>query len=226
MSAEYLQRTQKLVGDKINKLIDSSVLIVGLGGVGGCVFEMLARAGVGRLTVVDCDDFDITNLNRQILCTLKNIGKPKTNAAEARAKEIAPHCKIIKKYMRYTGQNDGLIFDTHFDYVADCIDSVTDKTDLILSCINRNIPVISAMGAGNRLTPQFKITDIYSTEYDGLARAVRKRLRAAGVKSLNVVCDSGIPQNVDGIPGTISYAPNASGCVMAQKIVTDLLCKE
>lgn len=222
------QRTEQLIGaEGVNTLAAASVLIVGLGGVGGCVFEMLARAGIGHLTVVDGDVFDESNLNRQILSESANIGKPKAAAAAARAERIAPACSVTALCMRYSAETADTILHPSFDYVADCIDSVADKTDLIVRCSRRGIPVISAMGAGNRLTPKFCITDIYDTTDDGLARVMRKKLRAAGIASLLTVCDAAPPLcSVSGAPGSISYAPNLSGCLMAQKIITDLLWNE
>ncbi len=127
--------------------------------------------------------------------------------------------------MRYCEQTADEIFSERYDYVADCIDSVADKTDLIVRCNKENVPVISAMGSGNRLKPRFTVTDVFSSSGDGLARVMRKRLREAGIKSLAVVCDTELPLKRDGTPGTVSYAPNMSGCVMAQHIVTELLCK-
>ena len=223
---ESHDRTVKLIGnDGLEKLAASSVLVVGLGGVGGCVFEMLARAGIGKITAVDGDVFEITNLNRQILSTVANAGTPKAIAAAKRAEEIAPHCVVNAKFMRYCEQTADEIFSKRYDYVADCIDSVADKTDLIVRCNKENVPVISAMGSGNRLKPRFTVTDVFSSSGDGLARVMRKRLREAGIKSLTVVCDTELPLKRDGTPGTVSYAPNMSGCVMAQHIVTELLCK-
>ncbi|MCI8595938.1 MAG: tRNA threonylcarbamoyladenosine dehydratase [Clostridia bacterium] len=222
-----LQRTEKLIGAaNLSKLVNSSVLVVGLGGVGGCAFEMLVRAGVGKLTVVDCDTFDETNLNRQILCTVLNIGRAKTEAAVLRAAEIAPDCRVEQKFMRYSNETAEQVFCERYDYVADCIDSVADKTDLIVRAVQSGIPVISAMGSGNRLAPRFEVKDVFKTSGDGLARVMRKKLREAGIKSLKTVCDAGLPIVADGVPGTVSYAPNAAGCLMAQQIVTDIIWKE
>ena len=226
MLAKSSDRTEKIIGtDGLNRLARSSVLVVGLGGVGGCVFEMLLRAGIGRITVVDGDRFEITNLNRQILSTVDNIGTYKTDAAVLRAKLVAPDCVVTEKRMRYNGETADEIFTEAFDCVADCIDSVADKTHLIVRSQSENIKIISAMGSGNRLSPDFKATDIYSTQGDGLARVMRKKLKEAGVKKLTVICDTGLPQSVAGTPGTISYAPNMSGLIMAKEIIGYLLCK-
>ncbi len=222
-----MQRTEKLIGaENQDRLKNSSVLVVGLGGVGGCVFEMLVRAGVGKLTVVDCDAFDETNLNRQLLCTVRNIGRKKTEAAVLRAAEIAPDCKVSGKFVRFSEETASDIFSERYDYVADCIDSVVDKTALIVRAKQSGIPIVSAMGSGNRIIPRFEVRDIFKTEGDGLARVMRKKLREAGISSLKTVCDAGLPEKLDGVPGTISYAPNMAGCLMAQQIVTDIIWKE
>ena len=154
------------------------------------------------------------------------MGISKTSAALLRAKDISPDCEVTAKQVRYCAQTKQDVFDSKYDYVADCIDSVNDKLDLIVYCKEKNIPVISAMGSGNRINPSFAVTDIYATSGDGLAKVMRKRLRDVGIKSLDTVCDKGLAEKIDGVPGTVSYAPNLSGCVMAQKIITELLCKE
>ena len=219
-------RTERLIGkDGVQTLRNAHVLIVGIGGVGGCVFEMLCRAGVGHITVADGDVFDETNLNRQLLSSVRLVGTPKTEAARLRAAEIAPDCVITPLNMRFDEQSADGIFAAKYDYVADCIDSVADKTALIVRCQAEGIPVLSAMGAGNRIQPHFVVTDIFKTQNDGLARSLRKRLRAAGIHTANVVCDESVPLSIDGAIGTVSYAPNMCGCVMAQKIITDLVWK-
>ena len=128
--------------------------------------------------------------------------------------------------MRYSKENSDKIFGERFDYVIDCIDSVNDKTDLIVNAKFRNIPIISAMGSGNRIKPDYKVSDIFSTQGDGLARVMRKKLREAGITALKTVCDSGLPLKTDGAPGTISYAPNIMGCIIAREVITDLLWKD
>lgn len=219
-----LERTQKLIGDAgVAKLAAASVLVVGLGGVGGCVFEMLVRAGVGSITAVDGDTFEESNLNRQILSTRDALGKNKAAVARERAHVINPQCAVYAVEKHFTAENAEEIFCRQYDYVADCIDAVNDKTALIVEANRRNLPILSAMGSGNRLSPHFVVTDIYKTANDGLARAMRKKLKEAGIARLNTVCDTGTPQKTDGAVGTISYAPNLMGCVMAQKIVTDLI---
>lgn len=227
-SSDRHARTRTLVGeDGMRKLHASSVLIVGLGGVGGCVFEMLARAGIGKLTVVDGDVFETSNLNRQILSSVRDIGTRKTQVAVRRAKEIAPDCTVVEKSIRYTADTAQAILCEPFTYVADCIDSVADKTDLIVRCNRLGIPILSAMGAGNRLQPHFAVSDIFATTHDGLARVMRKKLRSAGVTRLKTVCDA-TPSSVTAkdLPGTVSYAPNLMGCLMAQEIINDIVCNE
>ena len=222
----FSERTEKLIGENgVDRLKNSSVLIVGIGGVGGCVFEMLVRAGLGNITVVDGDVFEASNLNRQILSSKTNIGFPKTAAAVQRAKEISPQCRVTEKFMRFCIETADDVFDAKYDYVADCIDSVDDKTHLIMLCKQVGVPVISAMGSGNRVFPEFKVLDIYKTSGDGLARVMRKKLRQAGIASLKTVCDISPTEPCVGAVGTISYAPNLAGCVMAREIINDILWK-
>ncbi|MDE7394828.1 MAG: ThiF family adenylyltransferase [Clostridiales bacterium] len=218
------ERTARLIGEKgVRTLADASVLVVGLGGVGGCVFELLVRAGVGSITAVDGDVFEESNLNRQLLSTHSSLGKNKAAVAKARAAEINPACAVCAVEKHFTENTAQEIFSKSYDYVVDCIDSVPDKTALIVCAKRLGLPVISAMGAGNRLKPKFAVTDIFKTSNDGLARVMRKKLREAGVTQLKTVCDTGeaLPQN--GAVGTISYAPNAMGCVIAEEILTELL---
>ena len=220
------ERTEKLIGiNGVKRLKESHVLVLGLGGVGGCVFEMLVRAGVGKITAVDGDVFEESNINRQILCTYRDLGKPKAEVAKARAKLINPACEVRAVSLRYGESTRDQILIDSYDYAADCIDSVRDKTDFILECRKRGVPVISAMGAGNRLTADFTAADIFSTSGDGLARVMRKKLRDEGVTELEVVYSQDAALGVDGAVGSISYAPNAAGCTLAQRIILGLLCK-
>ena len=220
-------RTVRLIGPQGRDALQAAhVLIVGVGGVGGSVFEMLLRAGVGALTVVDGDVFDETNLNRQLLCTVNDIGRYKVHVAAERGASVRPQTRVTPMACRYTAASSETIFAAGpYTAVADCIDSVADKVHLIESAQQRQLPIVSAMGAGNRLQPQFAVTDIYRTANDGLARAVRTRLRRDGVKALKTVCDSGLPQASDGLPGSISYAPNMMGCLLAAEIIKDVLCR-
>lgn len=218
-------RNIPLVGeDGQRRLNGSNVLIVGVGGVGGYALEMLTRCGVGSFTIVDMDTVDETNLNRQILALHSTIGRAKTDVAFERMKDINPSVNILPLFKKFTKESEDEIFSLTYDYCVDAIDSVCDKVDLILACKRRGIPCISALGAGNRLTVGFEVKDIFDTSGDGLARAVRTRLRKAGVNSHKTVCSIYKP-DISGVPpASISYVPSAMGCVLAQEVIKDLLC--
>ena len=182
-------RTQLLIGaDAIKKLSESRVAVFGIGGVGGYVCEALVRSGVGHFDLIDDDKVCLTNLNRQILATRKTVGKHKAEVMAERMQEINPEADIrIHKCFFLPENTDDFPFD-EYDYVIDAVDTVTAKLELIMRCKEKNVPVISAMGAGNKLDAgRMKIADIYETQVCPLARVMRHELRKRGVKKLKVV---------------------------------------
>ncbi len=230
-------RTEYLLGRAaVERLSRAHVALFGLGGVGGAVLEALLRAGVGRLTLIDGDDISPSNLNRQIISLTDNIGRPKTEAAAARAALINPDCRVRTINAFYLpGDADALEINfSEFDYVADCIDTVSSKLDIITRADAAGVPVISAMGAGNKLHPElFELTDIYSTSVCPLARVMRRELRARGIKKLPVVYSREEPRQYAVTPapegdrgrippGSVSFVPPVAGYIMAGKIVTDI----
>lgn len=220
---DWQARTAGLIGSDTEKLAAAHVLIVGLGGVGGYCFETLVRAGIGRFTIVDGDRVDNTNRNRQILADTATVGLPKTEAAKARAVTINPAVQIRTFYCRFDAQTAGEILDTAYDCAADAIDSVKDKVLLVTECKRLSIPIVSAMGAGNRLDDDFTVTDLYQTKYDGLARAMRTQLKKRGITALPVVASARPPQKRDGCPASISYPPAVAGCKLGGAIIRSLL---
>ncbi len=217
------ERTKLLIGEKINVLNACHVAVIGLGGVGGCVFEMLVRAGVGEITAVDGDVFEKSNLNRQLLCTKRNLGKLKATVAVDRANEIS-NCKVHAIAKRFNETTLNEIFSANYDFIVDCIDSINDKVLLIKTATERNIAIVSAMGAGNRTECDFAITDVFSTTNDALARVMRKKLRDQNVTKLAVACDRlSLSRHKSGDVGSISYAPNQMGCVIAQYVISELI---
>lgn len=212
------------VGQK--KLFDSSVLLVGVGGVGGYALEMLVRSGIGKVTLVDMDCVDETNLNRQILALHSTIGKPKVEVAEKRVREICPQTQVTPLCRRFTAESAAeILFGKKFDYCIDAIDNVRDKTALILACRDAKIPCLSAMGAGNRLTAAFSVTDLFSTSDDGLARAMRRTLRKENIETHKCVCAQ-TSAEVNAVPvASISYAPALMGCLIAAEVIKDILCR-
>ena len=172
-------RTELLIGeDGINKLQNAKVAVFGVGGVGSFVVEGLVRAGVGHFVLVDDDKICLTNLNRQIIATRNTIGKYKVDVAKERILEINPNATVEIYQEFYMPNSESNILTEDLDYVVDCIDTVTAKIELVINCKKLNIPIISAMGTGNKLDPsKFEITDIYKTSVCPLAKVMRKELR-------------------------------------------------
>jgi len=232
----WMQRTNILFGpEKIHNLLNSHVLIVGLGGVGGMAAEMIARAGVGHLTIVDHDVVDTTNRNRQVPALFSTVGKYKAEVLAQRLKDINPDLNlIIKQEFLGEGNTYSLIQEGKFTYVVDCIDSLTSKCWLIRACIENNTPIASSMGAGAKANPScIYITDISDSKYDGFAAAVRRRLSKWGIKSgIPVVYSTEeidksrlihTPHQVKKtIVGTVSYMPATFGNFLASIVIRDL----
>lgn len=223
-------RTEALFGaEAMKRLKNSSVIVFGIGGVGGHTAEALVRSGIGKITLVDKDVFDETNLNRQIFSTADVIGKSKTEIAVKRLKNINPDCEIEGKDMFYLPKTSHLIDMTQYDYAVDAIDTVTGKLEIIINAKKAGIPVISSMGTGNKLDPQrLKITDIYKTDICPLARVMRRELKKRGVEALTVVYSDEKPYSKafdkDGKPLTASnaFVPAAAGILMASHVVYSL----
>lgn len=229
-------RTRRLLGDEaVERLSGASVLVVGTGGVGGYAAEMLARTGVGSLTLVDADDVAPSNLNRQIIALRDDIGKPKTELFKKRFLDINPRIKVdvINEFL--TPENVESIAGTGFDYVIDAIDTVAPKVSLIEFCMLNSVPVISSMGAGGRTDPtKIVYTDIWSTRDDGLAKAVRTRLKKDGMRRrLDVVASTEPPhtssiieldsRNKRSSYGTIASIPAIFGIYLANKVILNLI---
>lgn len=192
---EQFARTEMLIGSQgLEKLSKSCVAIFGVGGVGSYAIEALARAGVGKLVLIDCDNIDITNINRQIHATFNTIGESKVECMKDRILQINPNLEVTIHHEYYEKSKSEFLILDDYDYVIDAIDSVTSKLDLIEECNKRNIKIISSMGAGNKLDPtKFEVSDIYKTSVCPLAKIVRKELRDRDVKSLKVVYSKEIP---------------------------------
>jgi tRNA A37 threonylcarbamoyladenosine dehydratase len=186
---EEFSRTKRVLKDKTEKLENSHIAILGVGGVGGYVLEMFARLNVSDITIVDCDIFDEGNLNRQILSTTENIGKVKVDEAKKRVLLINPHCNVRAKNIKIDENNIDKILDEKYDYVIDCIDDVRAKIAVIKFCTKNDIPLICAMGTGNRYkNPEFVVDDLFKTSYDGLARKLRTELKKEHFNHKVMVC--------------------------------------
>lgn len=223
--SEFTARTETLIGkDKVDALKNKHVAVFGLGGVGGNLCEALVRAGIGAITLVDGDCIDITNLNRQLFATVDNIGERKVEAAKKRLLSINPNLDVITKDLFYLPENSSAIDVNDYDYIADAIDTVTAKLFLIEEAKRNSIPIISAMGAGNKLDPtRFEVSDIYKTSVCPLAKIMRKELKNRGIKSLKVVYSKEEAITNSRPPGSISFVPPVMGMIMAGEIIKDLI---
>lgn len=230
---DQFSRTARLLGEqKLKKLNKSTVAVFGLGGVGSYVVEGLARCGVGGFVLVDDDTIELTNLNRQVLALHSTLGQAKVDAAKARILDINPNANVTTHKIFYTKECSPNIIDG-CDYVVDAIDTVTSKLALIKTCQQKNIPIISCMGTGNKLDPtRFEITDIFSTSICPLCRVMRRELRKIGVDSLKVVyskeppleaINDSLDSNEKCAPGSVSFVPSVAGLIIASEVVKELM---
>lgn len=186
---ERFERTALLLGEEgLNRLQQKHVAVFGVGGVGGYAVEALARSGIGELTIVDKDEVTESNINRQIIATIKTVGRKKVDVMEERIAEINPDCTVHKYACFYLPENAAEFDFSQYDYVVDAVDTVTAKLELILQARKAGVPVISSMGAGNKLDPaRFEVADIYETSVCPLARVMRRELKKRGVDGVKVV---------------------------------------
>ena len=229
-----LERTELFLGkEAIEKLKNARVAVIGLGGVGGSAAEAVLRAGVGNLLLVDGDEVDETNLNRQLLATYETVGMDKTAAAKLRFEKIAPDCNVTYKKEFYLPENSAFLYDWKPDYIIDAIDTVTAKLHIAEECKNRGIKLIMCLGTGNRLDPEkLSIGDISETAGSGcpLAKVIRKELKKRGIGKQTVLfsteeakkaaLDS---ENGRHSPGSISFVPPVAGYILAGKCVRDII---
>lgn len=222
---------------------NSTVAVLGIGGVGSFAAEALARSGVGRLILIDKDDVDITNVNRQIMALLSTIGQPKADLMKARIKDINPDCEVIALKMFYTEETYEQIFAYPLDFVVDASDTIVYKIHLMKECLKRKIPVISSMGAANKMDPtRFQIADISKTHTDPIAKVIRTRLRKEGIrKGIPVVFSDESPiiireevrkvvgndqaeiRKAQMPPSSNAFVPSVVGLIMASYVVRKLL---
>lgn len=237
-------RTEMLLGRAaIDTLKGSRVAVFGVGGVGGYAVEVLARSGVGAIDIIDNDTVCITNVNRQLLTTTKNVGKNKVDVAEERIHDINPDC-IVRKYQTFYLPETADQFDfSVYDYVVDCIDTVKAKIDLVYRCHEVKTPLLSCMGAAFKLDPtQFRVTDLFKTINDPLAKVIRKKLRKSNIKHLKVVYSPEEPltsiefpeestsgtgttedNSTRSVPSSNAWVPAAAGLIAGGEVVKDLI---
>ena len=243
-------RTELLFGkEAMDKLAGSKVAVFGIGGVGGYVCEALVRSGVGAFDLIDDDKVCLTNLNRQIIAKRSTVGKYKTDVMRDRMLDINPNVEVEVHKCFFLPENaDDFPWDS-YDYVVDAVDTVTAKIALVMKCKEKNIPIISSMGAGNKLDgSQFKVADIYKTKVCPLAKVMRRELKKRGVKKLKVVYSEEIPTRPiedmaiscrnncicppgaehkcterRDIPGSVAFVPSVAGLIIAGEVAKDLI---
>lgn len=217
-------RTISVLGkESFEKLKKKKIIVFGCGGVGGYAVEMLARTGIGHLTLVDFDSVSESNINRQIVATMQTIGRPKVDCFKERISHINPDCIVLALNAKLTPDNIDDFDLKSYDFVVDCIDMVASKVALIAYCHNKNIKIISSMGTGNRSQiPQFEICDIFKTENDGLAKVLRKQLKEVGVKHTTVIYSKQDAKKQSEI-GSVAYFPAASGIMISAYVINEFL---
>ncbi|MGM9970262.1 MAG: ThiF family adenylyltransferase [Anaeroplasma sp.] len=230
-------RSQLLFGkEAMEKLKNSKIAVFGIGGVGGYVVEALARSGVGNFVLIDSDKVSITNLNRQIIASVETIDKYKCDVMKDRILRINPAANIEVHKCFYLPDNEDEFDFNEYDYVVDAVDTVTAKIAIVVNAKKKNIPVISAMGAGNKMNPQdLEVSDIYKTSVDPLARVMRYELKKRNIKSLKVVYSKEKPIEIDAsdlileentkkrIPGSNAFVPSTMGLIIASEVIKDLI---
>lgn len=224
--SERFSRQARIIGEeKMNILKNSSVIVFGLGGVGGAAAEALVRGGIGKIAIVDKDVVDITNLNRQIIATEEIVGMKKTDAAEKRFLSINPELIVERFDIFYLPETADEINLSDYDFIVDAIDNVTAKIELIVRAEKQGVPIISSMGTGNKLSPEMlEIADIYKTSVCPLARVMRRELKNRGVKKLKVIYSKEEPIKTDSsVPGSISFTPPVAGYLAASYVIKKLI---
>lgn len=233
MEHSQFLRSEMILGENsTDNLKNKNVILFGLGGVGSYTAEALARAGIGKITVVDNDVVSVTNINRQLCALHSTVGKPKVEVVRERILDINPQCEVTALQLFYLPENSDEFHLEQYDYIADAIDTVSAKIDLAVKSQELSIPMISCMGTGNKLDPsRFTVSDIFKTSGCPLCRVMRTELRKRGVKKLNVVWSDEIPvkpaetdENTGKrqTPGSLPFVPGAAGLIMAGKIILDL----
>lgn len=238
--SEQFSRTELLLGEEaVNKLSNKRVAVFGVGGVGGFVCEALVRAGIGEIDICDDDTVALSNLNRQIIALHSTLGRSKVEVMKERLLDINPELKVNVHQCFFLPENSDQFPFEDYDYVIDAVDTVTAKIEIIMKAKEKDVPVMSSMGAGNKLDPtRFKVADIYKTNVDPLAKVMRRELKKRGVKKLKVVYSEEEPikprsedttSNIDvphprrSTPGSVSFVPSVAGLIIASEVVKDLI---
>ena len=236
MEEAFLREKMLLGARAMERLRGAHVIVFGIGGVGSYAAEGLARAGIGRLTLVDNDTVGMTNLNRQLCALYSTLGQFKSDVMASRVRDINPDCRVTSLPELYSEETKERFFSERYDYIVDAIDLVSCKLSLIQTAKERGIPIISAMGTGNKLDPtRFRITDISKTSGCHLARIMRRELRSRGILHHTVLYSEELPMTPEGleapppgrrsIPGSVSWVPSCAGLMLAGHVVQALIAE-
>lgn len=228
---EIFERTELMFGSEaMNRLKNSRVAVFGIGGVGGYTAEAIARSGIGAIDLIDNDTVSESNINRQIIALHSTLGQYKADVMQLRIADINPECRVTVHKLFFMPDTAEQIDFSVYDYVVDAIDTVTGKIEIIMRSRAVNVPVISSMGAGNKLDPtKFEITDVYKTSVCPLARVMRRELKSRGIESLKVLYSteqSFRPNNTGGgkpVPASNSFVPSVAGLIIAGEVIKDLI---
>ena len=235
---DKFSRTEMLIGnDGMKKLNDAKVAVFGIGGVGSFVCEGLARSGIGNFILVDYDKIDESNINRQLIATVKTIGKCKADLMKERILEINPNANVEVYKEFYMADSKSNIITKDLSYVVDCVDTIMAKIAIICNCDALDVPVISSMGTGNKLDPtMFEVADIYETSVCPLARIMKKDLKKRNIEKLKVVYSKENPINTNEhainqnrkfkVKGSVSFVPSVAGLIIAGEVIKDIACDE
>lgn len=238
---ERFDRTKRLLGaDAMEKLKNSKVAVFGIGGVGGHAADALVRSGVGEIDIIDSDEVALSNINRQLIATSKSVGQKKVEVMQAHLLEINPEVRVNAHCCFFLPETKDQFDFTEYDYVIDAVDTVTAKIALVEACQEADVPIISSMGAGNKLDPTaFEVADIYKTSVCPLAKVMRRELKKRNIKHLKVVYSKEEPldpiedeafesdekRTRRAIPGSIAFVPSVAGLILAGEVVKDLVKK-
>ena len=221
---EQFSRTAQLLGNEnVEKLFDKHVIVFGVGGVGGYVVEALARSGVGKISIVDNDVVNESNINRQIIALHSTVGMQKVEVLKNRILDINPKCQVFVHNQFFLPENSNDFDFSIYDYVVDAVDTVTAKLEIIKKSKESNVPVISSMGTGNKLNPMgFKVSDISKTKVCPLARVMRNELKKRGISKVKCVYSEENPVIQTQTPASVAFVPPVAGLLIASEVVKDL----
>lgn len=226
MVNSMFSRIEILIGDKINLIKNKTVLIIGLGGVGGYALEALVRSGIGKVIIVDNDKVDVSNLNRQVISLNSNIGIKKVDAFYNRIKDINPECEVIKIDKYIVPDNIDLLFSEHIDYIIDACDTIITKKEIIRKCLEKNVKFISCMGTGKKLDPtKLKVVDVRKTSYDPVAKIIRSMVKKEHIKGkIPVICsDEKVINKESKVIGSMMFVPATAGILCANYVIKDII---